>query len=287
MSRHHWSVIATTAKITAAKAACFLGEILCITNALVSEEVACPPTLASPPTLAQALIDHASSPRIIRTPWGDLSPKVDVFPLVYLLLLYGVIYFLPFGAFDAWRKGEDGPVEWLQFLGYFFAGISALVVIWKGKKVNQPLQLVWWVLIAVFCLYVAGEEISWGERLTGFGFGALRDMNAQGESNLHNLDGVQNYLHFSFIVSGLFFGWFGWRFFPSIEAFPAKRFSLFFLFVAAFYAYWDLSWITLGDRIRNDQEAIELLMSLGLFLHCFSRAKSLFALVRLPNSSRR
>ena len=233
------------------------------------------------------MIDHVSSPRIIRTPWGDLSPKVDVFPLVYLLLLYGVIYFLPFGAFDAWRKGEDGLVEWLQFLGYFFAGISALVVIWKGRMTSQPLQLFWWVLITIFCLYVAGEEISWAERLTGFGIGALRDMNAQGESNLHNLEGVQNYLHFSYIASGLFFGWFGWRFFPSIDAFPAKRYSLFFLFVAAFYAYWDLSWITLGDRIRNDQEAIELLMSLGLFLHCFGHAKSLLTSGRLPNSSRR
>ncbi len=232
------------------------------------------------------MIDSESKPYIIRTPWGDLAPKVDIFPLIYLLLLYGVVYFLPFGIFDFWRKGEDGLVEWIQFLGYFVAGISCLVILFKERKKQNFLQLAWWLLMALFCLYVAGEEISWAERLTGFGFSALRDSNAQGESNLHNLEGIQNYLHLSFIASGLFFGWFGWRFFPSIKAFPSKHFSLYFLVVAAFYTYWDLSWITLGDRIRNDQEAIELLMSLGLFLHCFSTARSLFSGDHLSRSNR-
>ena len=208
--------------------------------------------------------------RLIRTPWGDLAPKVDLFPLVYLFLLYGVVYFLPFGLFDLWRKGEDGLVEWLQFLAYFGAAICAasrfLSVLFKGVFK----QWIWWLLMALFCFYVAGEEISWGERLTGLGSDYLRQINAQGESNFHNLEGIQNYLHVSFIAAGVFLGWLGWRFFPEIDAFPARRFSLYFLIVAAFYFYWDVSWITHGDRIRNDQEAIELLMALGLWMHCFT-----------------
>ena len=72
------------------------------------------------------------------------------------------------------------------------------------------------------------------------------------------------------MAAGVFLGWLGWRFFPTIEAFPARRFSLYFLIVATFYFYWDVSWITHGDRIRNDQEAIELLMALGLWMHCFT-----------------
>ena len=214
------------------------------------------------------------SSRLIRTPWGDLVPRVDLFPLLYLLLLYGVLYFLPFGLFDLWRKGEDGLAEWLQFFAYFGAAICALGCFFNSLRKAAFSRWIWWLLITFFCFYVAGEEISWGERLTGFGFDLLREVNAQGESNLHNLEGVQNYLHASFMAAGVFLGWLGWRFFPAIEAFPARRFSLYFLIVAAFYFYWDVSWITHGDRIRNDQEAIELLMALGLWMHCFTSLRS-------------
>ena len=165
--------------------------------------------------------------------------------------------------------------EWLQFFAYLGAGLSALLCFLLSFNRRRRIQAMWWLLMTVFCLYVAGEEISWGERLTGFGFDLLREVNAQGESNLHNLEGVQNYLHASFMAAGVFLGWLGWRFFPAIEAFPARRFSLYFLIVAAFYFYWDISWISHGDRIRNDQEAIEILMGLGLWMHGFTSLRRL------------
>ena len=224
-----------------------------------------------------------SGRRVIKTPWGDLVPSVDLFPLAYLIVLYGIVYFLPFGIFDFWRKGEDGLAEWLQFFAYLGAGLSAVLCFLLSFNRHRRIQAMWWLMMTVFCLYVAGEEISWGERLTGIGFDLLREVNAQGESNLHNLEGVQNYLHASFMAAGVFLGWLGWRFFPAIEAFPARRFSLYFLIVAAFYFYWDVSWITHGDRIRNDQEAIELLMALGLWMHCFtSLRRSLSSKQSLP-----
>lgn len=219
------------------------------------------------------LASNPSTTRVLRTPWGDLSPRVDLFPLVYILVLYGVVYFLPFGVFDFWRKGEDGLAEWIQFAGYFGAACFASLVLVKTWSSRRSVQWVCWLLMALFCFYVAGEEISWAERITGYGVIALRESNAQSETNLHNHEIVQGFLHFSFIASGLFFGWFGWRFWPAIRAFPARDLSLYFLFVALFYAYWDLSWMTLGERIRNDQEAIEILMSTGLFLHCFRSAR--------------
>lgn len=204
----------------------------------------------------------------IRTPWGSLVPAVDLAPLLYLLVLYGVVYFLPFGVFKLWATGEDGPAEWLQFLAYGGACVCSLRVLWRRRRQWRSLQWLAWLLLTLFCLYVAAEEVSWGERIHGWGVDALREINAQKETNLHNLPGLQNYLHVSFIAAGLFFGWIGWRWMPQIEAWPARRYSLYFLFVALFYTYFDLSWISLGDRIRNDQEGIEVLMAVGLFLHC-------------------
>jgi hypothetical protein len=211
--------------------------------------------------------------RVIRTPWGELRPAVDMLPVLYLLVLYGLVWFLPFGVFEFWRKGEDGPAEWLQFFGYAGASLGAWVVVWRRRGLGLSLALLGWVALALFCLLMAGEEISWGERLTGFGLQTVREINAQDETNVHNIPLVQGYMHFAFIFFNLLFGYIGWRWFSRIDAFPARRFSLYFLPVALFYAWFDLSWITRGDRIRNDQEAIELLMALGLFLHAWAMAR--------------
>ena len=202
----------------------------------------------------------------IKTPWGVITPKAELFPVIYILILYGLIYFLPLNIFDYWSKGEDGAAEWLQFIFYFFAFVSSSIVTWRRRKCAK--QCFFWLLITLFCFYAAGEEISWAERVTNIGIESIRQINAQGETNLHNIPIFQNYLHFSFIISGLFFGWIGWKKWPQIEAFPSRNFSLYFLIVALFYTYFDLSWITLGERIRNDQEAIEILMAIGLFRHC-------------------
>ena len=37
-------------------------------------------------------------------------------------------------------------------------------------------------------------------------------------------------------------GWIGWKIWPNIDALPAKRYSLYFLLVALFYFYFDISW---------------------------------------------
>ena len=223
-------------------------------------------------------LDYVDSKKVskqIKTPWGIITPQVELFPVVYILILYGLIYFLPLNIFDQWSKGEDGPVEWIQFICYFSAFVCSCIVTWHRRKLYK--QCFFWLLLTIFCFYIAGEEISWAERITNIGIESVRQINAQGETNLHNIPIFQNYLHFSFILSGLFFGWIGWKNWPKIEAFPGRSLSLYFLFVSLFYTYFDLSWITLGERIRNDQEAIEVLMAIGLFRHCSFYALKFFS----------
>ena len=212
-------------------------------------------------------------PRILRTPWGELRPLVDLRPLWYVLLLYGVVWFLPRPVFEFWRKGEDGPAEWIQFFCYAGACGASLLVAWRRRARPLSLACLGWLALALFCLLMAGEEISWGERLTGLGIDAIRDINAQQETTIHNIPALQSLMHFGFIFFGLLFGWAGWRLLPGIDALPARWYSLWFLPVALFYAYFDLSWITHADRIRNDQEAIELMMAVGLLLHAVAMGR--------------
>ena len=129
-------------------------------------------------------------------------------------------------------------------------------------------------MIFFLSLVIAGEEISWGERLTGIGITTISDLNVQGETNLHNLPFFHNYLLDPvFEISCIFLGWFGWRKFKNINALPSKEMSLYFLFVALFYFYFDISWASTTEQIRNDQEIFEFLLSSGIFLHCLKNFK--------------
>ena len=217
----------------------------------------------------------------IKTPFGFILPQVSLFPILYLLFIYGFVYILPYGRdligmswFD-WLRKEDGPLEWIQFIEYAISSILALLIFVRTKR-KKNINTIIWLLIAFLTFAVAGEEISWGERITGIGINSISDINVQGETNFHNLPFFHNYLLDPiFEISCIFLGWFGWRKFKNIKAFPSKDLSLYFLFVALFYFYFDLSWASTTQQIRNDQEIFEFLLSTGIFLHCFKNFKKL------------
>ena len=118
--------------------------------------------------------------KLIKTPWGKISPEVNLFPIYYLLFIYGFIYILPYGEHIVgltWfnlLKIEDGPLEWLQFSEYLISSIFGIVIYFKSKHKNTINSFVWLILSA-FCFFVAAEEISWGERITGFSINSNRN----------------------------------------------------------------------------------------------------------------
>ena len=214
----------------------------------------------------------------IKTPFGRISPEVSLFPIYYLIFIYGFVYILPYGKnligvswFD-WLRSEDGPLEWLQFLEYISSAVLASFIYFSRKKKKDINSLIW-LFIALLSFVVAGEEISWGERLTGMGITTISNFNVQGETNFHNLPFFHNYLLDPvFEIGCIFLGWFGWRKFRKIDAFPTKNLSLYFLFVALFYFYFDISWASTTEQIRNDQEIFEFLLSSGIFIHCVDKS---------------
>ena len=217
----------------------------------------------------------------IKTPWGKIIPEVSLFPIYYLFFIYCLVYILPFGKFFIgiswfdWLRSEDGPLEWIQFIEYALSSFLSLIIFFRQKK-KKEINAIIWLLISLLCFLIAGEEISWGERLTGVGINSISSLNVQGETNFHNLPFFHNYLlDPTFEISCIFLGWIGWKRFKNIDAFPSKKFSLYFLFVALFYFYFDISWASTTEQIRNDQEIFEFLLSTGIFLHCRSNYNKL------------
>ena len=218
----------------------------------------------------------------IKTPWGKIIPEVNLFPIYYLLFIYCFVYILPYGKFFIgiswfdWLRSEDGPLEWMQFIEYAFSSLLAFLVFIRQKR-KKEVNTIIWLMIALLSFLIAGEEISWGERFTGIGINSISNLNVQGETNFHNLPFFHNYLLDPvFELSCIFLGWFGWKRFKGINAIPTKDLSLFFLFVALFYFYFDISWASTTQQIRNDQEIFEFLLSSGWFIHCLRNFKKCY-----------
>ena len=215
----------------------------------------------------------------IRTPWGSIFSKVSLFPIYYLIFIYGFVYILPFGKnfigstwFDLLKK-EDGPLEWLQFSQFFISSIMGLFIFYKSKKKRSMNSLIW-LIFSIFCFLISAEEISWGERITGFTLDSLTAISIQGETNLHNLPFFHNlFLDPLLIIICIFFGWIGWRKFPYLTSIPSKKLSLYFLITALYIFYYEISWASTIEHIRNDLEIYEFLLSAGFFMHFLDNLK--------------
>ena len=211
--------------------------------------------------------------KTIKTPWGNISPEVSLFPIYYIIFIYGFIYILPFGKnivgltwFDL-LKLEDGPLEWLQFAEYFISSLFGILIFFKSKK-KKSINSFIWLILSEFCFFIAAEEISWGERIIGFSLNSLTEISIQSETNLHNLPFFHNYLLDPILVAiCIFFGWVGWRKWPYLNSIPSKKLSLFFLITALYIFYYEISWASTIQHIRNDLEIYEFLLSTGIFLH--------------------
>ena len=220
--------------------------------------------------------------KLIKTPWGEISPEVNLFPIYYILFIYGFVYILPYGenivglTWFNLLKLEDGPLEWLQFSEYFISSIFGIFIYFKNKNKNTINSFIWLILSA-FCFIVAAEEISWGERITGFSINSLTEISIQSETNLHNLPFFHDFFLDPILITiCILFGWIGWRKWPYLNSIPNKKLSLFFLITALYIFYYEISWASTVEHIRNDLEIYEFLLSTGIFLHFWNNFKLFF-----------
>jgi len=82
---------------------------------------------------------------------------------------------------------EDSYLEWATFWGFSIAAVNFSVCARLQFKVAR--RLPWFLIgLVLFCIFVALEEISWGQRL--FGYSApdfFLEQNFQQEINFHNV----------------------------------------------------------------------------------------------------
>lgn len=119
-----------------------------------------------------------------------------VLALPFAILAAGFFAGLAGGGWYTWLVREDGPAENLQVLACAGAALGCAVLARRWWSRKHPLRALTYAALAFALAFVAGEEISWGQRAVGWSTPpALARMNRQAESNLHNIVGLEAPLH--------------------------------------------------------------------------------------------
>ena len=93
------------------------------------------------------------------------------------------------GWHTAWVTRESGILETAQFI-FMVMGLAIAVQLLLDPFVRRrPLILAFTAIAALACLYIGGEEVSWGQHIFFWQSPDLvTEVNGEGEFSLHNID---------------------------------------------------------------------------------------------------
>lgn len=195
--------------------------------------------------------------------------------ILFTIPLLLVSYFLladswPFNYFIEMSK-EDRIIEWSQFVIIAISAIYSALAAWQLRR-KHIIYAGIYAVITLALIAIAGDEISWGQRLIGLATPEqLAARNVQGEITFHNMDLISTVMWQAYFVVGLF-GTFGWllksdlvRLFPflqkSLDLLVPPWYTSLYFFVLLNYQIRTRPGVT--HSLGYWGESIELLLYLG------------------------
>lgn len=128
-----------------------------------------------------------------------------------LLYFGGIIYLISFSfvnvisptVYESIVK-EDGLLENMQVIFYFTAAVVSLICSLKFFKIFKRPEAIFFLLLSISLFFIAGEEISWGQRIFGIETPEnFARMNLQEETTIHNLGFFQSKIDYIYMLLGL------------------------------------------------------------------------------------
>lgn len=180
-----------------------------------------------------------------------------------LIFIFAVIFTLPNDLY-VFISSEDGILENFQFLFYFLAGITALFSVPLVHKSKLFPSIIYFVL-GIALIFIAFEEISWGQRITGYSIPFLQDSNYKMETNIHNQSFIGHFLlQLGYVIVG-FYGSFSYLVLKRLKNFvnlisPSQEFFIYYFILFLVYIY-----VIPAHRIYQEEVA-ETMLSLGTML---------------------
>jgi len=209
--------------------------------------------------------------------------KLVIFFIPIILIIFIIITKITLGPVFIpyiFMISEDGPVEYatsiIYFVTFIFAILSSKIFF---KKEQRRFRILYLIMALVF-IFIAFEEISWGQRILGLQVPELFSDSTQNEINLHDLAPLSYFEDPSFIIAGLIGGLL-WIVVPkskSTNFYSFRRFFVpgwylmsYFIPISIFYLILNLTppeqisseGIYWNFTFQKDQEPFEFLLSLG------------------------
>ncbi len=168
---------------------------------------------------------------------------------------------------------EDGPFENIQAVLFFLSGLGFVLIYIKNSR------NLWYLALSMLLIALAGEEISWGQRIFAIASPAweLKD-NVQGEMNLHNINGIHQHIR----LAGVLFCIFYFVVIPFLNEYFAKVRNFIAKFKLPVYPIWGELVMIIGISVmvydrgilhRTDTQMTEIaetFISVGMFFFFLS-----------------
>jgi len=107
--------------------------------------------------------------------------------------------------YKATMRHETGIVELSTVLFLVIATIFGVRLFLDRERLPAKWMGTWMLLFTLGCIYFGGEEASWGQHYFGWGTPeALAAVNAQHETNLHNISGLFDQVPRALLGFGVF-----------------------------------------------------------------------------------
>ncbi|MBW2230588.1 MAG: hypothetical protein JRH17_09385 [Deltaproteobacteria bacterium] len=120
-------------------------------------------------------------------PSHDLTTTITANGLILAILAYAGLLLALHPDLYYRSVQEDEYLEWATFWSFVLASGAFLAAAWRSYREQARLPF-FLPGLALFCAFVAMEEISWGQRLLGYRPPAyLLEHNFQQEMNVHNV----------------------------------------------------------------------------------------------------
>lgn len=206
--------------------------------------------------------------------------KILFFSPAPLILIAFLIYLLDPDLFR-WMVEEDSVVEWSQFFLLIISCTLSYLLAKYWWKRERLLGLIFGICTLTL-FFVAGEEISWGQRLFGIQTpDSIKEINLQDEITVHNIGPVFGYVYIGYMIVGLAgsTSWIIkivlWRWINSrakkILEFIVPNWYYFWFFAIPFKKNFDRVYISqpVGEVLW--EEPMELLLIMGITLFFIDR----------------
>jgi hypothetical protein len=115
--------------------------------------------------------------------------EIATYVFVLVIVVIGIILSrIDRQVLEAKYIKEDGLIEWLTVIGFVVGGLVCFRRAFALRRVRPMGFIALTILLGFAFIFIAGEEISWGQRIFRVETPAwMQQHNTQEEMNLHNL----------------------------------------------------------------------------------------------------